>query len=169
MESDVSASLARVSACSVVSSALWLPGSSVRRIFQARILEQVAVSVSGGSSQSRDQTHVSYVFRVGRQVLHHLSHQGVPWFLYSLTKLSLMTPNTSWRYWRVFNLFYLVFQAILWDKQYKNYWQAWFFDVEMTSSEIRLLKDSLWVIPHSSYHVMLLVNEFLNICQLHNT
>ena len=168
MESDVSASLARVSACSVVSSTLWLPGSSVRRIFQARILEQVAVSVSGGSSQSRDQTHVSYVFRIGRQVLHQLSHQGLPWYLYSLTKLSLMTPNTNWRYWRVFNLFYLVFQAILWDKQYKNYWQAWFFDVEMTSSEIRLLKDSLWVIPHSSYHVMLLVNEFLNICQLHN-
>ena len=32
-----------------------LPGSSVHRIFQARILEQVAISSSMGSSPSRDQ------------------------------------------------------------------------------------------------------------------
>ena len=35
------------------------PGSSIHGIFQARILEWVAISFSGGSSQSRDQTHVS--------------------------------------------------------------------------------------------------------------
>ena len=33
-----------------------LPGSSVRGILQARILEWVAVSFSRGSSQPRDQT-----------------------------------------------------------------------------------------------------------------
>ena len=36
-----------------------LSGSSVCGIFQARILEWVAISSSRGSSQSRDQTHVS--------------------------------------------------------------------------------------------------------------
>ena len=36
-----------------------LPGSSVRDISQARILEWVAISFSRGSSWSRDQTHVS--------------------------------------------------------------------------------------------------------------
>ena len=123
----------------------------------------------GRSSQSRDRTRVSYVFHTGRQVLFQLSHQGIPWFLCSLTKLSLMTPNTNWRYWRVLNLFYLGFQAILWDKQYKSYWQAWFLGVEMQSSEIRLLGGSLWVIPHGSCYAMLLVNEFLNKCQLHNS
>ena len=35
------------------------PGSSVHEIFQARILEWVAISFSRGSSQPRDQTQVS--------------------------------------------------------------------------------------------------------------
>ena len=34
------------------------PGSSVRGLFQARILEWVAMSSSSGSSQCRDGTHV---------------------------------------------------------------------------------------------------------------
>ena len=37
------------------------PGSSIHRIFQATILEQVAISFSRGSSQARDQTSVSHV------------------------------------------------------------------------------------------------------------
>ena len=45
-----------------------LPGSSVHRILQARILEWVAISFSRGSSWSRDQTQVSYI---SRQVLYH--------------------------------------------------------------------------------------------------
>ena len=36
-------------------------GTSVHRILQARILEWVTISFYGGSSQPRDQTHVSYV------------------------------------------------------------------------------------------------------------
>ena len=48
---------------SVVSNSLWPmdcspPGSSVRGILQARILEWVAISFSRGSSQHRDQTWV---------------------------------------------------------------------------------------------------------------
>ena len=38
-----------------------LPGSSVHGIFQARILEQVVMPSSRGSSRSRDRTHTSYV------------------------------------------------------------------------------------------------------------
>ena len=41
-----------------------LPGSSVHRIFQARILEQIAISFSRGSSRPRDQIRVSHI--VGR-------------------------------------------------------------------------------------------------------
>ena len=41
-----------------------LPGSLVHGIFQARVLERVAISFSRGSSQSRDQTRVSRI--VGR-------------------------------------------------------------------------------------------------------
>ena len=36
-----------------------LPGSSVDRILQAKILEWVAISFSRGSSKPRDQTHIS--------------------------------------------------------------------------------------------------------------
>ena len=38
-----------------------LPGSSVHGIFQAWILESVAIPFSRGSSRSRDQTRVSYI------------------------------------------------------------------------------------------------------------
>ena len=38
-----------------------LPGSSVHGIFQARVLEWVAIFFSRGSSQSRDQTQVSRI------------------------------------------------------------------------------------------------------------
>ena len=46
-------------------------GSSVYRIFQARILEWVAISFSRGSSQPRDRSCVSCVSGIGRQVLYH--------------------------------------------------------------------------------------------------
>ena len=44
-----------------------LPGSSVHGIFQARILEWVAISFSRGSSQSRDWKYIS---RTGKQIFY---------------------------------------------------------------------------------------------------
>ena len=44
------------------------PGSSVHGILQARILEQVVISFSRGSSQPRDGTHV---LCISRQILYH--------------------------------------------------------------------------------------------------
>ena len=51
------------------------PGSSVHGIFQTRILEWVAISFFRGFSQSRDQTCVSWVSCVGRQILYHWATQ----------------------------------------------------------------------------------------------
>ena len=48
-----------------------LPGSSVHGIFQARILEWVAISSSRESSQLRDPTHICCISCIGRQVLYH--------------------------------------------------------------------------------------------------
>ena len=53
------------------------PGSSVHGILQARILEWVAVP-SRGSSQPQNQTHISGIPCIYRQVLHPLSHLGSP-------------------------------------------------------------------------------------------
>ena len=43
-----------------------------------RVLEWVAIPFSRGSSQPRDQTHVSYVSSIGRWVLQHWRHLGSP-------------------------------------------------------------------------------------------
>ena len=51
-----------------------LPGSSVHGIFQARVLEWVAISFFRGYSQPRDRTHESCASCIGRQVLYHLGH-----------------------------------------------------------------------------------------------
>ena len=45
-------------------------GASVHGIFQARILEWVAMLYSRGSSQPRDRARVSYISCIGRQVLY---------------------------------------------------------------------------------------------------
>ena len=47
-------------------------GSSVHEIFQAKMLEWVAIPFSKRSSQPRDQTCLPH----HRQILYHLSHQG---------------------------------------------------------------------------------------------
>ena len=48
-----------------------LPGSSVDRIFQARMLEWVIISFSRGSFQPKDQTHVFCTACIGRWNLYH--------------------------------------------------------------------------------------------------
>ena len=54
---------------------LYLPGSSVLGIFQARILEWVAISFSRRSSRPRDGTRVSCISCTGRWILYH----GATW------------------------------------------------------------------------------------------
>ena len=48
-----------------------LPGSSVHGIFQVRILEWVAISLSSRSSWPRGWTHVSCISCIGRGLLYH--------------------------------------------------------------------------------------------------
>ena len=47
------------------------PGSSVREIFQARILDWVAISYSRRSSRPRDPIYLSCISCIGRQILYH--------------------------------------------------------------------------------------------------
>ena len=48
-----------------------LPGSSIHGIFQARILEWVAISFCRGSTRPKDRTHLSCVSCLDRQILYH--------------------------------------------------------------------------------------------------
>ena len=52
------------------------PGSSDRGIFQARMLEWVAISYSGGSSQPRDWTCITCVACIGKWILLQRRHLG---------------------------------------------------------------------------------------------
>ena len=54
------------------------PGSFVPGIFQARILEWVAISFFRGSPRPRDRTCVSCVSCIGRRILSQLGHRGSP-------------------------------------------------------------------------------------------
>ena len=53
-------------------------GPSVHGIFQARILEWVAISYCRRSSKPRDQTHISCVSCIGRQILYHQCRPETP-------------------------------------------------------------------------------------------
>ena len=54
------------------------PGSSVRGIFQAKILEWVAMCFSRGSSWPRDQNCICWVFCIDRRTLYTVP-PGKPW------------------------------------------------------------------------------------------
>ena len=69
-----------------------LPGSIVYGIFQARVLEWVAISSSRGSSQPRDWTQVSHIVGI---CLYHLSHQGAV-FSIADTLFSYILPH-NWK------------------------------------------------------------------------
>ena len=54
------------------------PGSSVQGIFQTRMLKQVAISYSKGSSPSGNQTCVSFVCYIGWRILCHWATREAP-------------------------------------------------------------------------------------------
>ena len=70
--------------CVLLFEAPWTVGSSVHGIFQIRILEWVAISLSSGSSQPRDWTHIS---SIGRQILYHWATREAPVFPWVNSKI----------------------------------------------------------------------------------
>ena len=74
-----------------------LQGSSVHGIFQARVLQWVAISFSRRSSWPRDRTQVS---RIAGRRFNPLSHQGNPripeWVAYPFFRGSSWPTNQAW-------------------------------------------------------------------------
>ena len=78
-----------------------LPGSSVHRIFQARILECVAIPFFRGSFWPRDQTHVSSLSWIGRWILYHWATSGIMcwWFFFVMTFVWSCKYELPIRHW----------------------------------------------------------------------
>ena len=68
--------------------------SSVHGIFQARILALVAISYSRGSSRPRDQTHVSCISCIGRQILSNWAPWEAPYI--QSTQCELLRWFINW-------------------------------------------------------------------------
>ena len=71
-----------------------LPGSSVHGIFQARILEWVAISYARASSRPRDQTRDSCVSCINRRIL----YQGATWEAQGKVDCRPRTFHRKWKY-----------------------------------------------------------------------
>ena len=70
------------------------PGSCVQRIFQARVLEWVAVTYSKGSSQPRDRTRVSCGFCISKWILYHCTTgEGHPLCTGHFSSVTLFMPH----------------------------------------------------------------------------
>ena len=85
-----------------------LPGFPVHEFFQARILEQVAISYSWGSSWPRGQTQVSCVSCIGRRILYHCAIWEAQYSICSNYKIlavlpmeKAMAPHSSTLAWKI--------------------------------------------------------------------
>ena len=77
----------------------WSPtGFSVHGIFQARILEWVAIPYPTGSSWPSNQTHVSSIFCTGRQILYSRVPSNLYWITPSLMFYRESSLFPSYRY-----------------------------------------------------------------------
>ena len=76
-----------------------LPGSSVHGIFQARILEWLAIHYFRGCSWHRDQTCISCISCFGREILYLLHHLGSPLDLLGLLVLMMIFATFSISHW----------------------------------------------------------------------
>ena len=70
-----------------------LSGSSVHGIFQARVMEQVVITYSKGSSQLRDRTHVYWISCFGRWVLYHCT----TWEAFLTPTMLLQKEKETWK------------------------------------------------------------------------
>ena len=73
--------------------------TSIHGTFQARILEQVAISYTRGSSWPRDQTYISYISLTGREILYHCATKQVHQCHFSRFHIYALTHNIWFSFW----------------------------------------------------------------------
>ena len=125
---SVSAQL-KQSVCAYSLSRVWLcdpldcslPSSSVLGISQARTLEWVAISFSRGSSQLRDQTHVSCVSCIAGRFFTH-------WAISEATDCSLLILSCLFTWLMLKILFIIAFFMRNWVCIYSSI--IWLFELQ---------------------------------------
>ena len=84
------------------------PGSSVHGIFQARVLEWVAIFFSRGSSQPRDRTWVSHI----------VSRRFTDW-----ATREVMNIYFNFNFKLITNIFFFYYKYVLWNVWSTLYWK----------------------------------------------
>ena len=72
-----------------------LTSSSVPGILQARILEWVAISFSRRSFQPKDQTGVSCISCIGRQILYHWANREAQYIINKFPQVDIIQARLS--------------------------------------------------------------------------
>ena len=113
-----------------------LPGSSVRSVFQARVLEWVAISVCRVSSWPRDRTQVS---RIVSKMLYCLSHQG--WGELIIREFGMDIQTLLYLKW-ITNKDLRIAQGTLLNGMWKPGWRSLlengYMDIWLSPSAVRL-------------------------------
>ena len=145
-----------------------LPGPSVHRSLQGRILKWAAMPLSRGSSRPRDGIPVFYVSCIGRRVLYHFGFQMVGWLCdsilpamhweleYDTAKVMHMLKLYFWLNLTFYNINWISSPSKLWwekqrssrpDVKYDNY--EYQKDINDTPWEKRKFRmDEQWGTKH---------------------
>ena len=96
-------------------------GPPFHGIFQARILEWVALSYSRGFSQPRDWTRVSYVFCIGKRILYHWRHLGSPDCFADMMQLCNWWPSLRLQKWAMRKSIWITRFRWRWWQRYSTF------------------------------------------------
>ena len=139
------------------------PGSSVHGIFQAGILEWVAMASSRESSSPRDRICVSQVSYIGKWVLYHQEHLGSPPIPYASTSgnPSVLThphptlPRDNMPSWGLFGVLLLYVPHSWWLMMLGSSWPLDSFFLSLSlhplildcglSREVTILWSRIWL------------------------
>ena len=104
-------------------------GSSVHGIFQAGILEWVAISITRESSPPR---HWTQVFCISRQILYHQTYQGSPTYRYTYLIRQRLLHG-----WRAYLILSWVSRAYPSIQQVLNTCELWWNWADLSSTRFR--------------------------------
>ena len=133
------------------------PSSPANRIFQARILEWVAISSSKESSWHRDKVHVSCISCIScidRQILYHWATllDLNAWGVY---KSSYSNSPSCWKYWNWSSEWFKVSHPLSWTILYNETVESFCYKLQFSSftqSCLTLYKPMDCSTPTSLHH-----------------